>query len=104
MKLERSEEILKKNPLPPELPSSLFGPSSKWLVYSKQDEALHVAKELDLMTFSFEERVPGSEGRYVVLQILLLSEANCSIIYFQTKISGYPSRQFVAETHFLACN
>lgn len=87
-KLERTESELKKKPLPPDLRSSLLGHSVDWKVFAKlvskcrkphvmkhwihwptfQDDALKYAGEarsgLGLMTFAFEEKVPGSEGRY----------------------------------------
>lgn len=65
IKLEEGVSDLKKKPLPPRLESSLTGHPIDWKIFHKQDEALDYAKKrgLGLMTFSFEEQVPGSEGR-----------------------------------------
>ncbi|XP_045035655.1 DNA-directed primase/polymerase protein isoform X2 [Daphnia magna] len=70
IKLERGVSEAKKKPLPPRLTSSLQGHPPDWKIFHKQAEALEYAKQRGsgLMTFSFEEQVPGSEGRrkYVV--------------------------------------
>ncbi|KAI9552739.1 hypothetical protein GHT06_020619 [Daphnia sinensis] len=70
IKLERGVAEAKKKPLPPRLTSSLQGHPADWKIFHKQAEALEYAKQRGsgLMTFSFEEQVPGSEGRrkYVV--------------------------------------
>ena len=63
IKLERTAKLMRSQPLPPELPSSLLGPSPDWRVFHRQEDALLAAKTLQLMTFSFEERVPESGGR-----------------------------------------
>lgn len=54
-----------RNPLPPELKCSLYGPPKVWQVFNRQEEALEFAwsKGEGLMTFAFEERVPESQGR-----------------------------------------
>lgn len=64
-KLEQGVSDLKKKPLPPLLHSTLQGHPTDWKIFHKQEEALVYAKKrgLGLMTFSFEEQVPGSEGR-----------------------------------------
>lgn len=64
-KLEQTVSELKRKPLPPTLHSSLCGHPIDWKVFHKQDEALSYAKQrrLGLMTFAFEEQIPGSEGR-----------------------------------------
>lgn len=65
IKLERSVSEAKKKPLPPRLASSLQGHPIDWKIFHKQADALEYAKQrgLGLMTFSFEDQVPGSEGR-----------------------------------------
>lgn len=65
VKLEKSVCELRNKPLPPTLHSSLDGHPIDWKIFSKQIDALNYMKErgLGLMTFAFEEQVPGSEGR-----------------------------------------
>jgi len=63
-KLEHAESALKKKPPPADLKSSLLGPPRVWQVFHKQADALAYADQRrdGLMTFAYEEKIPGSGG------------------------------------------
>ena len=92
VKINEAESKLKKNPLPPDLKTSLCGPPKVWQIFFKQDEALQFAREKqnELMTFAFEERIADNEGRSVFLLETEMFTSNKFLYnFFQEEVYGY---------------